>query len=398
VTLPLAGLRVLDTATFIAAPFCGSILADFGATVIKVEQPGAGDPLRRFGTQTPAGDTLAWFSEARNKQSVTLDLRHPDGAEVFRDMVRQADVVLENFRPGTLERWGLGWEALHALNPRLVMLRVSGYGQDGPYRDRPGFARIAHAFSGLAYLAGEPGRLPVMPGSTSLADYISGLWGAVGVLLALRGREATAEGQYIDVALYESVFRLLDEMAPVYARDGFIRERLGADTVNVVPHSHYVAADGRYVAIACTNDKMFHRLCAAMQRPDLAQDATFGRMAARLAQRDAVNGLVGAWVGEMPAEIVVTRCEAAEVPCSILLNVADIFADPHYAHRGNLRRVTDPRVGEVVVPTSLPRLSATAARLDHLGEALGASNKAVFQDWLGYDDAKLAALKAAGAI
>jgi crotonobetainyl-CoA:carnitine CoA-transferase CaiB-like acyl-CoA transferase len=278
----LAGIRVLDIATFIAAPFCGTVLADFGAEVIKIELPDEGDPLRRFGTPSDCGDTYVWLSEARNKKSVTLDLRSKEGAELFRELVRHADVVLENFRPGTLEKWGLGFDALSAVNPKIIMLRVSGYGQDGPYRNKPGFARIAHGFSGLAHLAGEAGRPPVMPGSTSLADYISGLWGAIGVLMALRHAEATGQGQIIDIGLYESVFRLLDEIAPVYAKTGFIRERMGGDTVNVVPHSHYETADGRWVALACSSDKMFDRLAQAMGRPDLAHDDLYATMAARL--------------------------------------------------------------------------------------------------------------------
>ena len=249
-TGPLSDIRVLDIATFIAAPFCGTLLGDFGAELIKIEQPGVGDSLRRFGTQTDCGDTLVWLSEARNRESVTLDLRTPEGADLFRRLVAVSHVVLENFRPGTLEKWGLGYEELARINPKLVMLRVSGYGQTGPLRDKPGFARIAHAFSGLAHLSGEPGRVPVVPGSTSLADYMTGAFGAVGVLIALRHAERTGRGQMVDIGLYESIFRVLDELAPAYAKFGFERERMGPDTVNVAPHSHYQARDGGWVALA----------------------------------------------------------------------------------------------------------------------------------------------------
>ena len=235
---PLAGVRVLDIATFIAAPFSGSTLAEFGAEVIKVEQPGVGDPLRYWGTQTECGDSLVWLSEARNKKSITLDLRLEEGKALFRKLVAKSDVVLENFRPGTLEKWGLGFEDLRAINPGLVMLRISAYGQTGPYKDRPGYARIAHAFSGLSFLAREPGAKPVMPGSTSLADYFSGLYGALGVLLALRSRDKSGRGQFIDIGLYEPIFRIMDELAPSHGRTGFIRQPMGADTVNIVPHSH----------------------------------------------------------------------------------------------------------------------------------------------------------------
>ena len=268
---PLSGVRVLDAATFIAAPYTASILGEFGAEVIKVERPGEGDPFRRFGTPSGRPDsTLAWLSEGRNKKSVTIDLGTTEGADLFRRLAAVSDVVCENFRPGTMEKWGLGWEELSAANPGLVMLRISGYGQTGPYKDRPGFARVAHAFGGLTYLAGMPGGTPVTPGSTSLGDYMSGLYGAVGVLLALRQRENTGLGQVIDVALYESVFRVLDEIAPAYARGGKVRDPEGAGTLNACPHGHFQAGDGRWVAIACTSDKMFERLARAMDRPELA--------------------------------------------------------------------------------------------------------------------------------
>ena len=207
----LSGLRVLDIATFVAAPFCGTILADFGAEVIKIEQPKTGDALRQFGTITECGDSLVWLSEARNKKTITLDLRTPDGAVLFKQLVAKSDVVLENFRPGTLEKWGLGFEELSKINPRLVLLRISAYGQTGPKRGEPGFARIAHAFAGLSWLSGEADGPPVVPGSTSMADYVSGMWGAIGVLTALRARDVSGKGQSIDIGLYESIFRLLDE-------------------------------------------------------------------------------------------------------------------------------------------------------------------------------------------
>lgn len=395
---PLDGIRVLDLATFLAAPFCGTILADFGAEVIKVEQPKVGDPLRRFGTQTECGDTLVWLSEARNKKSITLDLRNPQGADLLRKLVAQSDVVLENFRPGTLERWGLGYEQFREVNPKLVMLRVSAYGQTGPYRERPGFARIAHAFSGLAYLAGEAGRVPVVPGSTSLADYMSGVWGALGVLLALRVAERDGVGQYVDIGLYESVFRFLDETAPVYARHGFVRERQGADTVNIVPHSHYETKDGRWVALACSNDKMFERLAAAMGRPELATSPEYGTMAARIDRRDEVNRIVSDWMGGLTADQVIAQCEAHEVPCAPLYSIADIFEDPQYAARENLLRVQDPRVGEVVIPASVPRLSETPPVFKHAGPALGADTDDIYRSLLGLNDAALEELRKAGVV
>jgi crotonobetainyl-CoA:carnitine CoA-transferase CaiB-like acyl-CoA transferase len=389
----LAGIRVLDIATFIAAPFCGTVLGDFGAEVIKIELPDEGDPLRRFGTPSECGDTYVWLSEARNKKSVTLDLRAKEGAALFRELVRHSDVVLENFRPGTLEKWGLGFDALSVVNPKLIMLRVSGYGQDGPNRNKPGFARIAHGFSGLAHLAGEPGRPPVMPGSTSLADYISGLWGAIGVLMALRHAEATGLGQIIDVGLYESVFRLLDEIAPVYAKTGFVRERMGADTVNVVPHSHYETADGRWVALACSSDKMFARLAQAMGRPDLAGDGPYAAMAARLAHRDDVNGIVAAWVRTMTLERVLAACDQYEVPCGPIYNIKDIFDDPHFRARENVMEVAS-RAGLISIPSALPRMSRTPPRFKHAGVAKGDHTEEVLGALAGVDAQTLAKLRA----
>jgi crotonobetainyl-CoA:carnitine CoA-transferase CaiB-like acyl-CoA transferase len=389
----LAGIRVLDIATFIAAPFCGTVLGDFGAEVIKIELPDEGDPLRRFGAPTECGDTYVWLSEARNKKSVTLDLRAKEGAALFRELVRHSDVVLENFRPGTLEKWGLGFDALSAVNPKLIMLRVSGYGQDGPNRNKPGFARIAHGFSGLAHLAGEPGRPPVMPGSTSLADYISGLWGAIGVLLALRHADATGRGQVIDIGLYESVFRLLDEIAPVYAKTGFVRERMGADTVNVVPHSHYETADGRWVALACSSDKMFARLAEAMGRPDLSGDGPYATMAARLAHRDDVNGIVAAWVHTMTLEGVLDACDHYQVPCGPIYDIKDIFDDPHYRARENVMEVAS-RAGLISIPSALPRMSRTPPRFKHAGVAKGDHTDEILSTLADVDPRTLAKLRA----
>jgi len=329
----LDGIRVLDIGTYIGGPFCATVLGEFGADVIKVERPGVGDHLRRFGTETDCGDTLVWLSESRNKRSVTIDLSTERGIELLKELVADVDVVIENYRPGVLERWGLAYEAMQELNPRVILVRVSAYGQTGPYSHLPGFARIAHGFSGLAYLAGEPDGPPVTPGSTSLADYVTGLYGALGVLLALRVRETTGTGQVVDLTLYETIFRMLDELAPAYQQFGYVRERMGADTVNVIPHSHYRTRDDHWVAIACSNDDMFARLARAMERPELADDDRFGRKATRLAARDQVNAIVAEWIGSLPRDEVLERCRAAEVPIGPLNSIADIFEDPQYQHR-----------------------------------------------------------------
>jgi len=233
---PMDNIRVLDVSSFLAGPFCTTQLAEFGADVLKVELPTIGDALRRFGTITENGDSLPWLSEYRNKKSITLDMRLPEGAAILKRLVEKADVMVENFQPGTLEKWGLGWDVLKEINPRLILVRISGYGQTGPYRDRPGFGRIANAFGGLSYLAGYPDRPPVTPGSATIPDYLAGLYGALGVMFALRARERTGKGQMVDIGLYEPIFRILDELAPAYSLNGYVRERMGPATVNVVPH------------------------------------------------------------------------------------------------------------------------------------------------------------------
>ncbi len=392
----LDGVRILDIATFVAAPFCGTILADLGADVIKIEQPKIGDALRQFGTLTECGDSLVWLSESRNKRTVTLDLRKPAGAEMFRKLAAQADVILENFRPGTLEKWGLGFEALSKINPRLIMLRISAYGQTGPLRHEPGFARIAHAFAGLSWLAGEADGPPVVPGSTSMADYVSGMWGAIGVLAALRARERTGRGQSIDIGLYESVFRLLDEIAPAYAKYGTVRERMGADTVNVVPHSHYRTATGEWVALACTSDKMFERLANAMGRPELALE--YPTSAIRVANRNLVNSIVAEWMASHALKDVIEKTRTGGVPCAQIYSIKEIFEEPQYKARQNLLKIHDERVGELVLPAALPRMSETPPVFRHAGRALGADNEEVYAELLGLDREALRLHTEAGVI
>lgn len=372
----LQGLRVLDIATFVAAPFCGTILADFGAEVIKIEQPDGGDSLRKFGTITECGDSLVWLSEARNKKTITLDLRKPEGVALFKRLVEQSDVVLENFRPGTLEKWGIGFETLRQINPGLIMLRISAYGQTGPKRGEPGFARIAHAFAGLSWLSGEADGPPVVPGSTSMADYVSGMWGAIGVLTALRARDTSGRGQFIDLGLYESVFRLLDEIAPAYAKYGTVRERMGADTVNVVPHSHYQTGTGEWVALACTNDKMFERLASVMGQPGLARE--FPTSAVRVQHRDHINALVADWMAERSLADVIASTREGGVPCAQIYSIKEIFDDEQYKARENLLHVQDARVGDLVLPAPLPRLSETPAAFQHAGRALGQDNEEIY--------------------
>ena len=393
----LKGLRVLDLGTFIAGPFCATVLGEFGAEVIKVEPPGHGDSLRQFGTASECGDTLVWLSESRNKKCVTLNLRTARGVELLKQLAMKSDIIVENFRPGVLEKWGLGWEALHKINPRAVLVRISAYGQDGPYKDRPGFARVAHAFSGLAYLAGEPGRVPVVPGSTSLADYMSGIYGALGAVMAIHARERTGEGQCVDLALYEPIFRMLDEIAPAFQQHGFVRERMGPDTVNVCPHSHYRSHDGKWIAIACSSDTIFERLAKAMERPELAGEGMYGPKDRRLASRDEMNRIVGEWVASLQCADVLERCDRAGVPASLIYSIADIFEDPQFRARENIRTL-DSRIGPLAVPDVVPRLSGTPGAIDWLGTGLGSHNGEVLGGLLGLEADEMKQLQVEGVI
>lgn len=392
--LPMTGVRVIDVGTFLAGPYAASILGEFGAEVLKVEHPIAGDPMRRFGTATKRHDaSLAWLSEGRNKKSVTIDLRQPRGVELFVRLVAKSDVLVENFRPGTMEEWGLGWNVLSEANPGLVMLRVSGYGQTGPYRRRSGFAHIAHAVGGLSYLAGFPGETPVVPGTAPLGDYMSSLYGAIGVMLALRHKEKTGEGQIVDIGIYEAVFRQMDEMAAAYALFGKVREREGSGTVIAVPHGHFRTQDGKWVAIACTTDKMFERLTEAMERPELCSSGLYGEQGKRLAARDEVNRIVIEWVGSLTRDQVMELCIDAEVPIGKLNSIADVFEDAHYRAREVLARVQEEGLGEVVVPGVVPKLSETPGRVSNLGPPLGNATYEVMRELLDLTAGQIAELR-----
>jgi crotonobetainyl-CoA:carnitine CoA-transferase CaiB-like acyl-CoA transferase len=396
--LPLGGIRVLDLATFIAAPFAASTMAEFGAEVIKIERPDGGDPWRRYGTPKDGGDSLAWKSEARNKSSLTLNLRAPEGVDILKTLVAQSDVLCENFRPGTLEKWGLAPDVLHDINPGLIILRVSGYGQDGPYRDRPGFARIAHAYAGLVHLAGMPGGPPVTPGSTSLADYITGLYGTIAVLLALRHRDASGKGQVIDLSLYESIFRVLDELAPAYAEAGIVRGPEGTKTLNAVPHGHYQAKDGKWLAIACTSDVMFARLCNMMGKPELADAEKYGVARRRLEHFDEVDKLVADYIRSFDRDDFVARCVEFEVPAAPVNSIAEIFDDPHFQARGTMVEVPDTSGNPVTMPGVVPRLSESPGKVSTTGPLLGDATERVLKDMCGMDSETIAELKDRGVV
>ncbi len=395
-TTALQGLRVLDLATFIAAPFCGSLLAELGADVVKVEQPGDGDSMRHLGEKVN-GRALFWALEARGRRSISLNLRVPRGQDLALELIRRSDIVLENFRPGTLERWNLGYDRLRTINPALILLRISAYGQTGPYADRPGFGRVAQAFGGLTYIAGFPDRPPVLPGSATLADYAAGLFSATAALAAKQYRDRTGRGQVVDVSLFESIFRLTDVMALAYDALGLVRERNGSHA-HAAPHNHYPTRDGKWIAIACTNDRLFRRLATAMGEADWGADVEFDTMEKRAARRAIVDARVGAWTGRYTLAELRERLDRAEVPNGPISSIADIFEDPHYAARETLIRIDDPVIGPVAMHAPVFRLSETPAQIQRPAPEVGEHNREVYTDELGIEAEELEHLRAKGVI
>jgi crotonobetainyl-CoA:carnitine CoA-transferase CaiB-like acyl-CoA transferase len=395
---PLSGLRVLDLGTFVAAPFCATMLGEFGAEVIKVELPGSGDSMRTLGDERE-GIPLFWLQESRNKHAITCNLRDPEGQEIIRELVRAGyNIVVENFRPGTLERWNLGYDGLKAIDDGLIMVRISGYGQEGPAKNLPGFGRIAQAFGGLTYLCGFPDRAPANPGSATIADYVSGLFAAYGVLMAERHRATTGRGQLIDVALFESVFRILDSLAITYSVMGKVRERMGTATALAAPHNHYPTRDGKWVAIACTNDRIFARLAAVMEMAALTADPRFSAERERVANRVEIDSIVESWTRRHNMVPLIAALNEAEIPCSPINSIADIFQDAQFAARGTLATAQHPVLGEIKMPAVVPRLSETPGEIEWLGRGLGADTDAVLARTLSYDPARISRLRARGII
>jgi formyl-CoA transferase len=375
---------VLELGQLLAGPFAGFLLASFGADVIKVEPPGLGDPLRRW--RKLHGDTsLWWYALARNKKSITLDLRKPQGSEIVKRLVAGGfDLIIENFRPGRMERWGLGYEDLRAHNPRLVMVRISGYGQTGPYADRPGFANVAEAFGGMRYVTGEPDRPPVRS-SVSLGDTLSGLHAAFGAMTAIWERDVggTNEGQVVDVALYESVFNVMESLLPEYDLLGHVRERVGARLDGVVPSNTYACKHDKYVAIGANGDSIFRRLMQAVQRPDLVDDPRLRHNDGRSQHFREIDEAIEAWTRAHEVGEVVDILERAEVPVAKIHSIADIVEDPHFAARGMLEQVCLPDGTPLRIPGIVPKLSRTPGKTRWVGPALGEHNDEIYRDLLG---------------
>lgn len=386
--LPLEGIRVLDAGTFVAAPFCTALLADFGAEVIKVEMPGVGDSIRAVGKY---GNTFSlwYFAENRNKKSITCDLRIPEGQDLFRRLVSVSDIVAENFRPGTMERWNLGYEVLKEINPGLIMVRISGFGQTGPYKDKPAFGRIASAFGGLTYTCGYPDRAPISPGSPT-PDYLAGIFGALGALIAKIYRDRTGEGQVVDVALYEPIIKILDMTIPVYDRTGHIRERIGPGTEGNVPHSHYQCKDGKWVAIACSTQRIFERLLKAIGREDAYTNPAFKDVESRLQHRDEIDTIIGEWTAKYSATDILRMLDEAEVPGGPVNNVKDLLEDPHVQSRENVIEVKAPDGKGLKIPGISPRLSLTPGKVYSPPPAeLGQNNNSIYCGLLGLSSAEL---------
>jgi len=379
---PLSGLKIIELGQLIAGPFAAKILAEFGADVIKVEPP-AGDPLRQW-RYVHDGTSVWWAAHARNKRSLTLDLRQPEGQDVVRRLVADADILIENFRPGAMEKWGLGFEALHAINPKLIMLRVSGYGQTGPYRDRPGFGVIGEAMGGLRYLSGEPGRPPVRVG-VSIGDTLSGLHGVIGVLMALRHREQqNGLGQEVDVALYESVFNMMESLLPEYSKFGAVRQPSGASMPGIAPTNAYPCQDGKYALIAGNGDSIFKRLMTLIDREDLATDPALADNPGRAAQAERIDQAIGQWTIDRTLEDVLSAMTEAGVPVGKSYDAADIAADPHYQARDMILETTLPDGSVVKVPGIVPKLSRTPGQVDRLAPQLGEHTDEIL-DQLGID-------------
>ncbi len=394
--LPLSGVKVVELGQLIAGPFAAKMLAEFGAEVIKVEPPGEGDPLRKW-RKLYQGTSVWWQVQSRNKQSITLDLRHPEGQEVAGRLIREADVVIENFRPGTLEGWGLGWEQLSAVNPGLVMLRLSGYGQTGPYRDRPGFGVIAEAMGGLRYITGEPGRPPVRVG-VSIGDSLAALHGVIGVLLALYHRKVNGgKGQCIDVALYEAVFNVMESLLPEYDAFGVIRERTGSALPGIAPTNAYPCQDGEYVLIAGNGDSIFKRLMETVGRADLATDLELLHNEGRVRRVEEIDAAIAAWTASRGIDEILKTMTQAKVPAGRIYSAKDIAEDPHYAARGMIEQILTRDGLTLKVPAVVPKLSETPGSIRSAAPRLGEDTEAVLRR-LGYSAEQIAALRAAKVI
>ena len=399
-TMPLAGLKVVEMGTLIAGPFCGRLLAEFGAEVIKIETPAdengeGGDPLRKW-RKLHDGTSLWWYAQARNKKSVTVNLREKEGQEIVRKLILQADILVENFRPGTLEKWNLSYESLAKENPKLIMVRLSGFGQTGPYKDRVGFGAIGESMGGMRYITGYPDRAPVRVG-ISIGDSLAAMYGAMGALMALHHRHASGRGQVVDVALYEAVFSMMESMLPEFGMSGFVRERTGASLPGIVPSNTYLCGDGQFVVIGANGDAIFKRMMLAIGRADLANDASLADNAGRTARTEELDDAISAWTGANTLDDVLKVLEKADVPSGRIYSIADIVKDLQFQARGMIERHRLDDNGELLLPGIVPKLSATPGGTNWIGPKLGEHTAEVLRG-IGYDEAAQAGLRLRGII
>lgn len=394
---PLDGLIVIEMGTLIAGPFCGQILGDFGATVIKLEDPGKGDPMRQWGRSLPKGHSPWWPVIGRNKRSVTLNLRDPEGQAIAKRLIAGADVLIENFRPGAMEKWGLGYEALSAENPRLVMARVSGFGQTGPYAQRAGYALIGEAMGGLRYITGEPDRAPARAG-ISVGDSLAGLHAALGTMMALHARERTGRGQIVDAAIYESVLSVMENLITEYGLTGYVRERSGSVLPGIAPSNAYPTADGALVVIGANQDTLFKRLCEAMGRPELSVDPRYAGHAARGENQAELDALIGAWTSTLTADALLALMEQSGVAAGRVFRAPDMLEDPQFAAREAIVETPHPVFGSVKMQNAFPRLSETPGGVRWPGPGLGEHTDAVLGERAGVSAEDLVRLRERGVI
>ncbi|MGG3467906.1 CaiB/BaiF CoA-transferase family protein [Neobacillus pocheonensis] len=394
----LEGLKVLEMGQLIAGPFASRLLAEFGAEVIKVESPATGDAIRSWRV-VENGTSLWWYVQSRNKKSITIDLRQTEGQDLIRNLVKEIDILIENFRPGTMEKWGLSYEELKEINPLLIMIRVSGYGQDGPYKDKPGFGSIGEAMGGLRYITGYPDRPPTRVG-ISIGDSLSALYSVIGALMAVYHRDVngTGEGQVIDVALYESVFSLMESMVPEFDRAGLVRERTGSTLPGITPSNTYMCADGKYVVIGANGDAIFKRLMYAMGREDVAEDLQFENNAKRSEHAEYLDGLIEGWTKSLPFLEVMEYLDKAKVPAGSIYSVEDIMHDPHYQARKMIQEVAVEGLGMLKMPGIVPKMSATPGGIEWAGPKLGQHTEDVLEEKLRLTDEKIRDLKEKGII